>query len=186
MAKLWQLAAFLLLFSCGSREVTSQLAEKRTDKTETTKTEQTASASIREKSAEFTEVDFSSLNLTITPAEKDTVIKTEFIYLKDKNGNEYKIPTKTNSKIEFGTQKSGQKTIKNLERSINSISKRNSVIEAKIKSYEKTKETQVKKKAAPFMSTLVMVLSFVIVSIFIWEMFRNDFLSIFRRLLLLL
>ena len=170
----------LLLAGCNARKSHTKINEKKVDSSVVAKKETTASAKIVEKSFEISDLNTNSLNFSIIPNEKDTVVITKFIKIKDKSGNIIQVPYKSNSRFEFNSQNSQNKQVKEYSKQIDSLVKINALNEAKLKSYEKQKEKQTDKKGTPFHIQILLYLGFFVISVILWEMFKRNYLSLFR------
>ena len=170
----------LLLAGCNARKSHTKIDEKKVDSSVVAKKETTASAKIVEKSFEISDLNTNSLNFSIIPNEKDTVVITKFIKIKDKSGNIIQVPYKSNSRFEFNSQNSQNKQVKEYSKQIDSLVKINALNVAKLKSYEKQKEKQTDKKGTPFHIQILLYLGFFVISVILWEMFKRNYLSLFR------
>lgn len=173
-------ALILILIGCNARKSHVKIDEKKVDSSVVSKKETTASAKIVEKSFEISDLNTNSLNFSIIPNEKDTIVITETVILRDKNGNSLQIPYKSNSRFEFNSQNSQNKQVKEYSKQIDSLVKINALNEAKLKSYEKQKEKQTDKKGTPFHIQILLYLGFFVISVILWEMFKRNYLSLFR------
>jgi len=173
-------ALILILIGCNARKSHVKIDEKKVDSSVVSKKETTASAKIVEKSFEISDLNTNSLNFSIIPNEKDTIVITETVILRDKNGNSLQIPYKSNSRFEFNSQNSQNKQVKGYSKQIDSLVKINALNEAKLKSYEKQKEKQTDKKGTPFHIQILLYLGFFVISVILWEMFKRNYLSLFR------
>ena len=123
-----------VLAGCNARKSHTKINEKKVDSSVVAKKETTASAKIVEKTYEISDLSQNSLNFSIIPNEKDTIVVTKFIKIKDKNGNIVEVPYKSNSRFEYNSQNSQNKQVKEYSKQINSLVKINALNEAKIKS----------------------------------------------------
>ena len=180
MKKIAFFALIFLLIGCNARKSHTKIDEKKVDSSVVAKKETTASAKIVEKSFEISDLNTNSLNFSIIPNEKDTIVITETVILRDKNGNSLQIPYKSNSRFEFNSQNSQNKQVKEYSKQIDSLVKINALNEAKLKSYEKQKEKQTDKKGTPFHIQILLYLGFFVISVILWEMFKRNYLSLFR------
>ena len=180
MKKIAFFAVLLLLIGCNARKSHTKIEEKKVDSSVVAKKETTASAKIVEKTYEISDLSQNSLNFSIIPNEKDTIVITETVILRDKNGNSLQIPYKSNSRFEFNSQNSQNKQVKGYSKQIDSLVKINALNEAKLKSYEKQKEKQTDKKGTPFHVQILLYLGFFVISVILWEMFKRNYLSLFR------
>ena len=180
MKKLAFFALIFLLIGCNARKSHIKIEEKKVDSSVLAKKETTASAKIVENSYEISDLNTNSLNFSIIPNEKDTIVITKFIKIKDKSGNIVEVPYKTNSRFEFNSQNSQNKSIKEYSKQIDSLVKLNSLNVAKLKSYEKQKEKQTKKKGTPLHIQILLYLGFFVISVILWEMFKKKYLSLFQ------
>lgn len=174
------LSILALLASCNARKSHTKIEEKKVDSSVVAKKETTASAKIVEKSYEISDLNTNSLNFSIIPNEKDTIIITETVILKDKNGNSLQIPYKSNSRFDFNSQNSQNKQVKQYTKQIDSLVKINALNVAKLKSYEKQKEKQTEKKGTPLHIQVLLYLCFFSISVILWEMFKKNYLSLFQ------
>lgn len=173
-------ALILILIGCNARKSHVKIDEKKVDSSVVSKKETTASAKIVEKSFEISDLNTNSLNFSIIPNEKDTVVITKFIKIKDKSGNIIQVPYKSNSRFEYNSQNSQNNSVKEYSKQIDSLVKINALNEAKLKSYEKQKEKQTDKKGTPFYIQVLLYLGFFVISVILWEMFKRNYLSLFR------
>lgn len=182
--KLVKTAIFLsilaVLTSCNARKSHTKIEEKKVDSSVVAKKETTASAKIVEKSYEISDLNTNSLNFSIIPNERDTIVITETVILRDKNGNSLQIPYKSNSRFDFNSQDSQNKQIKEHSKQIDSLIKINALNVAKLKSYEKQKEKQTDKKGTPLHIQVLLYLCFFVISVILWEMFKRNYLSLFQ------
>lgn len=178
--KLAFFALIFLLIGCNARKSYTKIDEKKVDSSVIAKKETTASAKIVEKSHEISDLNTNSLNFSIIPNEKDTVVITKFIKIKDKSGNILEVPYKTNSRFDFNSQNSQNKSIKEYSKQIDSLVKINALNVAKLKSYEKQKEKQTEKKGTPLHIQILLYLGFFVISVILWEMFKKNYLSLFQ------
>lgn len=182
--KLVKTAIFLsilaVLTSCNARKSHTKIEEKKVDSSVVSKQTTTASAKIVEKSYEISDLNTNSLNFSIIPNEKDTIVITETVILRDKNGNSLQIPYKSNSRFDFNSQNSQNKQVKQYTKQIDSLVKINALNMAKLKSYEKQKEKQTEKKGTPLHIQVLLYLCFFIISVILWEMFKRNYLSLFQ------
>ena len=169
-----------VLASCNARKSHTKINEKKVDSSVVAKKETTASAKIVEKTYEISDLSQNSLNFSIIPNEKDTIVVTKFIKIKDKNGNIVEVPYKSNSRFEYNSQNSQNKQVKEYSKQINSLVKINALNEAKIKSYEKQKEKQTEKKGTPLHIQIFLYCGFFVISVIIWEMFKKKYLPLFQ------
>ncbi len=170
----------VVLTSCNARKSNTKIDEKKVDSSVVAKKETTASAKIVEKSHEISYLNTNSLNFSIIPNEKDTIVITETVILRDKNGNSLQIPYKSNSRFEYNSQNSQNKQVKEYSKQIDSLVKLNSLNVAKLKSYEKQKEKQTEKKGTPLHIQILLCFGFFVISVIIWEMFKKNYLSLFQ------
>ena len=170
----------LLLAGCNARKSHTKINEKKVDSSVVAKKETTASAKIVEKTYEISDLNTNSLNFSIIPNEKDTVVITKFIKIKDKSGNIIQVPYKSNSRFEYNSQNSQNKQVKEYSKQIDSLVKINALNEAKLKSYEKQKEKEAEKKGTPLHIQILLYLGFFVISVILWEMFKRNYLSLFR------
>ena len=178
--KLAFFALIFLLIGCNARKSYTKIDEKKVDSSVIAKKETTASAKIVEKSHEISDLNTNSLNFSIIPNEKDTVVITKFIKIKDKSGNILEVPYKTNSRFDFNSQNSQNKSVKEYSKQIDSLVKINALNVAKLKSYEKQKEKQTEKKGTPLHIQILLYLGFFVISVILWEMFKKNYLSLFQ------
>lgn len=178
--KLAFIALIFILIGCNARKSHAKIDEKKIDSSVVAKKETTASAKIVENSHEISDLNTNSLNFSIIPNEKDTVVITKFIKIKDKSGNIVEVPYKTNSRFDFNSQNSQNKSIKQYSKQIDSLVKINALNVAKLKSYEKQKEKQTEKKGTPLHIQILLYLGFFVISVIIWEMFKKNYLSLFQ------
>ena len=169
-----------VLAGCNARKSHPKINEKKVDSSVVAKKETTASAKIVEKTYEISDLSQNSLNFSIIPNEKDTIVVTKFIKIKDKNGNIVEVPYKSNSRFEYNSQNSQNKQVKEYSKQINSLVKINALNEAKIKSYEKQKEKQTEKKGTPLHIQIFLYCGFFVISVIIWEMFKKKYLPLFQ------
>ena len=170
----------LLLAGCNARKSHTKIDEKKVDSSVVAKKETTASAKIVEKTYEISELSQNSLNFSIIPNEKDTIVVTKFIKIKDKNGNIVEVPYKSNSRFEYNSQNSQNNSVKEYSKQIDSLVKINALNEVKLKSYEKQKEKEAEKKGTPLHIQILLYLGFFVISVIIWEMFKKNYLSFFQ------
>lgn len=184
MKKLVKFAIFLsiiaVLTSCNARKSHTKIEEKKVDSSVVSKQTTTASAKLVEKSYEISDLNTNSLNFSIIPSERDTIVITETVILRDKNGNSLQIPYKSNSRFEFNSQNSQNKQVKQYTKQIDSLVKINALNVAKLKSYEKQKEKQTEKKVTPLHIQILLYLGFFVISVILWEMFKRNYLSLFQ------
>ena len=180
MKKLAFFALIFLLIGCNARKSHAKIEEKKVDSSVVSKQTTTASAKIVEKSHEISDLNTNSLNFSIIPSERDTIVITETVILRDKNGNSLQIPYKTNSRFEFNSQNSQNKQVKQYSKQIDSLVKINALNVAKLKSYEKQKEKQTEKKGTPLHIQVLLYLCFFAISVIIWEMIKINYLSLFQ------
>ena len=173
-------AVLFLLIGCNARKSHTKIDEKKVDSSVIAKKETTASAKIVEKTYEISDLSQNSLNFSIIPNEKDTVVITETVILRDKNGNSLQIPYKSNSRFEYNSHNSQNNSIKEYSKQIDSLVKINALNEAKIKSYEKQKEKKTDKKGTPLHIQILLYLGFFVISVILWEMFKKNYLSLFQ------
>lgn len=182
--KLVKTAIFLsilaILTSCNARKSHTKIEEKKVDSSVVSKQTTTASAKIVEKTFEISDLNTNSLNFSIIPNEKDTIVITKTVILRDKNGNSLQIPYKSNSRFDFNSQNSQNKQVKQYTKQIDSLVKINALNVAKLKSYEKQKEKQTEKKGTPLHIQVLLYLGFFIISVILWEMFKRNYLSLFQ------
>ena len=178
--KLAFFALIFLLIGCNARKSHIKIDEKKVDSSVIAKKETTASAKIVEKSHEISDLNTNSLNFSIIPNEKDTVVITKFIKIKDKSGNILEVPYKTNSRFDFNSQNSQNKHVKEYSKQIDSLVKINALNMTKLKSYEKQKEKQSEKKGTPLHIQILLYLGFFVISVILWEMFKKNYLSLFQ------
>ena len=169
-----------VLAGCNARKSHTKIDEKKVDSSVVAKKETTASAKIVEKTYEISDLSQNSLNFSIIPNEKDTIVVTKFIKIKDKNGNIVEVPYKSNSRFEYNSKNSQNKQVKEYSKQINSLVKINALNEAKIKSYEKQKEKQTEKKGTPLHIQIFLYCGFFVISVILWEMFKRNYLSLFQ------
>lgn len=174
------LSILVVLASCNARKSHTKIEEKKVDSSVVAKKETTASAKILENAYEISDLNTSSLNFSIIPNEKDTIVITETVILRDKNGNSLQIPYKSNSRFDFNSQNSQNKQVKQYTKQIDSLAKINALNVAKLKSYEKQKEKQTDKKGTPFHVQVLLYLCFFVISVILWEMFKRNYLSLFQ------
>lgn len=170
----------VVLTSCNARKSNTKIDEKKVDSSVVAKKETTASAKIVENTYEISELNTNSLNFSIIPSERDTIVITETVILRDKNGNSIQIPYKSNSRFEFNSQNSQNKSVKEYSKQIDSLVKINALSVAKLKSYEKQKEKQTDKKGTPLHIQILLYLGFFVISVILWEMFKKNYLSLFQ------
>ena len=170
----------LLLAGCNARKSHTKIDEKKVDSSVVAKKETTASAKIVEKTYEISDLNTNSLNFSIIPNEKDTVVITKFIKIKDKSGNIIQVPYKSNSRFEYNSQNSQNNSVKEYSKQIDSLVKINALNEVKLKSYEKQKEKEAEKKGTPLHIQILLYLGFFVISVIIWEMFKKNYLSFFQ------
>lgn len=170
----------LVLVNCNARKSHAKIEEKKVDSSVVSKQTTTASAKIVEKSYEISDLNTNSLNFSIIPNEKDTIVITETVILRDKNGNSLQIPYKSNSRFDFNSQNSQNKQVKQYTKQIDSLVKINALNVAKLKYYEKQKEKQTEKKGTPLHIQVLLYLGFFIISVILWEMFKRNYLSLFQ------
>ena len=173
-------AVLFLLIGCNARKSHTKIDEKKVDSSVVAKKETTASAKIVEKTYEISDLSQNSLNFSIIPNEKDTVVITETVILRDKNGNSLQIPYKSNSRFEYNSHNSQNKSVKEYSKQIDSLVKINALNEVKLKSYEKQKEKQTEKKGTPLHIQILLYFGFFVISVFVWEMFKKNYLSLFQ------
>ena len=173
-------ALILILIGCNARKSHVKIDEKKVDSSVVSKKETTASAKIVEKSFEISDLNTNSLNFSIIPNEKDTIVITETVILRDKNGNSLQIPYKSNSRFEFNSQNSQNKQVKEYSKQIDSLVKINALNEVKLKSYEKQKEKEAEKKGTPLHIQILLYCGFFVISVIIWEMFKKNYSSFFQ------
>ena len=178
--KLAFFALIFLLIGCNARKSHIKIDVKKVDSSVIAKKETTASAKIVEKSHEISDLNTNSLNFSIIPNEKDTVVITKFIKIKDKSGNILEVPYKTNSRFDFNSQNSQNKHVKEYSKQIDSLVKINALNMTKLKSYEKQKEKQSEKKGTPLHIQILLYLGFFVISVILWEMFKKNYLSLFQ------
>lgn len=182
--KLVKFAIFLsiiaVLTSCNARKSHTKIEEKKIDSSVVAKKETIASAKIVENTYEISDLNTNSLNFSIIPNEKDTIVITETVILRDKNGNSLQIPYKSNSRFDFNSQNSQNKQVKQYIKQIDSLVKINALNVAKLKSYEKQKEKQTDKKGTPLRIQVLLYLCFFAISVILWEMFKRNYLSLFQ------
>ena len=172
--------SLVFLVGCNARKSHTKIDEKKVDSSVVAKKETTASAKIVEKTYEISDLNTNSLNFSIIPNEKDTVVITKFIKIKDKSGNIIQVPYKSNSRFEYNSQNSQNNSVKEYSKQIDSLVKINALNEAKIKSYEKQKEKEAEKKGTPLHIQILLYLGFFVISVIIWEMFKKNYLSFFQ------
>lgn len=170
----------LVLINCNARKSHTKIEEKKVDSSVVSKQTTTASAKIVENTYEISDLNTNSLNFSIIPNEKDTIVITETVILRDKNGNSLQIPYKSNSRFDFNSQNSQNKQVKQYTKQIDSLLKINALNVAKLKSYEKQKEKQTEKKGTPLHVQILLYLGFFVISVIIWEMFKRNYLSLFQ------
>ena len=180
MKKIAFFALIFLLIGCNARKSHTKINEKKVDSSVVAKKETTASAKIVEKTYEISDLNTNSLNFSIIPNEKDTVVITKFIKIKDKSGNIIQVPYKSNSRFEYNSQNSQNNSVKEYSKQIDSLVKINALNEVKLKSYEKQKEKEAEKKGTPFHVQILLYLGFFVISVILWEMFKRNYLSLFR------
>ena len=173
-------AVISLLIGCNARKSHTKIEEKKADSSVVAKKETTASAKIVEKTYEISDLSQNSLNFSIIPNEKDTVVITETVILRDKNGNSLQIPYKSNSRFEYNSQNSQNKSVKEYSKQIDSLVKRNALNEVKLKSYEKQKEKETDKKGTPLHIQILLYFGFFVISVILWEMFKKNYLFLFQ------
>lgn len=169
-----------VLAGCNARKSHTKIDEKKVDSSVVAKKETTAYAKIVKKSREISDLNTNSLNFSIIPNEKDTIVITETVILRDKNGNSLQIPYKSNSRFEYNSQNSQNKSVKEYSKQIDSLVKINALNEVKIKSYEKQKEKQTEKKGTPLHIQILLYFGFFVISVFVWEMLKKNYLSLFQ------
>lgn len=174
------LFCLMILAGCNARKSHTKIEEKKVDSSVVSKKETTSSAKIVENTYEISDLNTNSLNFSIIPNEKDTIVITKMVTLRDKNGNSLQIPYKSNSRFEFNSQNSQNKQIKEHSKQIDSLAKINALNVAKLKSYEKQKEKQTEKKGTPFHVQVLLYLGFFVISVILWEMFKRNYLSLFQ------
>lgn len=174
------LLILLVLISCNARKSNTKTEEKKVDSSVVAKKETTASTKIVEKSYEISDLNTNSLNFSIIPNEKDTIVITETVILRDKNGNSLQIPYKSNSRFDFNSQNNQNKQVKQYSKQIDSLVKINALNVAKLKSYEKQKEKQTEKKGTPLHIQVLLYLCFFAISVILWEMFKRNYLYLFQ------
>ena len=184
MKKLVKTAIFFLILAvlagCNARKSHKKIEEKKVDSSVVAKKTTTASAKIVKKSREISDLNTNSLNFSIIPNEKDTIVFTKFIKIKDKSGNIVEIPYKSNSRFEYNSQNSQNKSVKEYSKQIDSLVKINALNVAKLKSYKKQKEKQTEKKGTPLHVQILLYLGFFVISVILWEMFKKNYLSFFQ------
>ena len=180
MKKIIFCALAIFLIGCNARKSHTKIDEKKVDSSVVAKKETTASAKILEKSYEISDLSQNSLNFSIIPSERDTIVITETVVLRDKNGNSLQIPYKSNSRFDFNSQNSQNKSVKEYSKQIDSLVKINALNVAKLKSYEKQKEKQTEKKGTPLHIQILLYLCFFLISVILWEMFKRNYLSLFK------
>lgn len=174
------LSILALLASCNARKSHTKIEEKNVDSSVVSKKETTASAKIVENTYEISDLNTNSLNFSIIPNEKDTIVITKTVILRDKNGNSLQIPYKTNSRFEYNSQNSQNNSVKEYSKQIDSLVKINALNVAKLKSYEKQKEKQTEKKGTPLHIQVLLYLCFFAISVILWEMFKRNYISLFQ------
>ena len=172
--------SLVFLAGCNARKSHTKIDEKKVDSSVVAKKETTASAKIVEKTYEISDLNTNSLNFSIIPNEKDTVVITKFIKIKDKSGNIIQVPYKSNSRFEYNSQNSQNNSVKEYSKQIDSLVKINALNEVKLKSYEKQKEKEAEKKGTPLHIQILLYLGFFVISVIIWEMFKKNYLSFFQ------
>ena len=184
MKKLVKTAIFILILAvlagCKARKSHTKIEEKKVDSSLVAKKTTIASAKIVEKTYEISDLSQNSLNFSIIPNEKDTIVVTKFIKIKDKSGNIVEIPYKSNSRFEYNSQNSQNKSVKEYSKQIDSLVKINALKVAKLKSYKKQKEKQTEKKGTPLHVQILLYLVFFVISVILWEMFNKNYLSLFQ------
>ena len=173
-------ALIFLLIGCNARKSHTKIEEKKVDSSVVSKKQTIASAKIVENTHEISDLNTNSLNFSIIPNEKDTIVITETVILRDKNGNSLQIPYKSNSRFDFNSQNSQNKQVKQYIKQIDSLIKINALNVAKLKSYEKQKEKQTEKKGTPLHIQVLLYLCFFVISVILWEMFKRNYLSLFE------
>ena len=92
MKKLVKSAIFFLILAvlagCKARKSHTKIDEKKVDSSVVAKKETTAYAKIVEKTYEISDLSQNSLNFSIIPNEKDTIVVTKFIKIKDNDCKE--------------------------------------------------------------------------------------------------
>lgn len=174
------LFCLMILAGCNARKSHTKIEEKKVDSSVVSKKETTSSAKIVENTYEISDLNTNSLNFSIIPNEKDTIVITKMVTLRDKNGNSLQIPYKSNSRFEFNSQNSQNKQIKEHSKQIDSLAKINALNVAKLKSYEKQKEKQTEKKGTPLHVQILLYLCFFVISVILWEMFKRNYLYLFQ------
>lgn len=174
------LSILSVLTSCNARKSHTKIEEKKVDSSVVAKKETIASAKIVENTYEISDLNTNSLNFSIIPNEKDTIVITETVILRDKNGNSLQIPYKSNSRFEYNSQNSQNNSVKQYTKQIDSLVKINALNVAKLKSYEKQKEKQTEKKGTPLHIQVLLYLCFFAISVILWEMFKRNYLSLFQ------
>ena len=169
-----------VLAGCNARKSHTKINEKKVDSSVVAKKETTASAKIVEKTYEISDLSQNSLNFSIIPNEKDTIVVTKFIKIKDKSGNIVEVPYKSNSRFEYNSQNSQNKSVKEYSKQIDSLVKINALKVAKLKSYKKQKEKQTEKKGTPLHVQIFLYCGFFVISVIIWEMFKKKYLPLFQ------
>ena len=172
--------SLVFLVGCNARKSHTKIDEKKVDSSVVAKKETTASAKIVEKTYEISDLNTNSLNFSIIPNEKDTIVVTKFIKIKDKNGNIIQVPYKSNSRFEYNSQNSQNNSVKEYSKQIDSLVKINALNEVKLKSYEKQKEKEAEKKGTPLHIQILLYLGFFVISVIIWEMLKKNYLSFFQ------
>lgn len=172
--------SLVFLVGCNARKSHTKIDEKKVDSSVVAKKETTASAKIVEKTYEISDLNTNSLNFSIIPNEKDTVVITKFIKIKDKSGNIIQVPYKSNSRFEYNSQNSQNNSVKEYSKQIDSLVKINALNEVKLKSYEKQKEKEAEKKGTPLHIQILLYLGFFVISVILWEMFKKNYLSFFQ------
>lgn len=172
--------SLVFLVGCNARKSHIKIDEKKVDSSVVAKKETTASAKIVEKTYEISDLNTNSLNFSIIPNEKDTVVITKFIKIKDKSGNIIQVPYKSNSRFEYNSQNSQNNSVKEYSKQIDSLVKINALNEVKLKSYEKQKEKEAEKKGTPLHIQILLYCGFFVISVIIWEMFKKNYLSFFQ------
>lgn len=173
------LSILSVLTSCNARKSHTKIEEKKVDSSVVAKKETIASAKIVENTYEISDLNTNSLNFSIIPNEKDTIVITETVILRDKNGNSLQIPYKSNSRFDFNSQNSQNKQVKQYIKQIDSLIKTDALNVAKLKSYEKQKEKQIEKKGTPLHIQILLYLMFFVISVILWEMFKKKYLYLF-------
>lgn len=180
MKKLAFFALIFLLIGCNAMKSHAKIEEKKLDSSVVAKKETIASAKIVENTYEISDFNENSLNFSIIPSERDTIVITKMVTLRDKNGNSLQIPYKSNSRFDFNSQNSQNKQVKQYTKQIDSLVKINALNVAKLKSYEKQKEKQTEKKGTPLHIQVLLYLCFFAISVILWEMFKRNYLSLFQ------